>query len=178
MTDVLVTGDLTVEGIVTGGSSGSTSLKIAVLSDQRPSGTNGGDSLTNNYCSKPVNTVVDPHNLIDFDEPNGRFKINEPGTYYIEAFASTFRTNRNKLVLADWSNNVALTGTSCFNLTSGEGGHMSYIQDILIVTPETVKYRVLHYTERRQTINGLGHPTSQAGLNELYMNLTIIKISD
>ena len=180
MTDVLVTGNLTVEGIVTGGGGGSTSIKCAVLSDQKPSGTSGGATVVG-FQDRTLNTLDDPNNLITLDAGNVLFQFNETGTYYIEAYAEAVMADEHKMILTDSSNMALLIGTSTFSdrivPQRTRDAAMSSIQDLLTVTSTSQQYKIRHYVKYNDA-NGFGVPLSVSGINELYAYVAIIKIYD
>lgn len=173
MNDVLVTGDLQVNGTQTF----SLAFRVAMLYDKKTSGTAAGGSASAAMQDRTLNTVDDPDDLITLDGGNVLFSFNKLGTYLIQGKAPAYRTGTSKMFITNSSNTVMLIGSSSQTANSTVFDQCdSYISGILTVTSTTTQYKVRQYTLTAIATNGLGNAVS-TGNNELYTYLRIIKIT-
>lgn len=176
MTNVLITGDLRVEGA----SEVPSQLKCAILKDEKSSSSNGGASIAGDQ-DRTLNTLKDPYNLITLDAGNVLFSFNETGTYIIKASAPAYISGRHKCFLTDSTNTVVLTGSSQYQSIHMDARYnlmtLSTLSGILTVSSTATQYKLRHYIETARIAYGLGYRTN-SGQNNVYSQLIVIKISN
>lgn len=172
MTDVLITGDLTVNGTV------NVNAKCAFISDQKSSGTSAGTASTG-YADRTLNTLEDPYGLITLDAGNVLFSFNETGRYYIQAMVPSYATDRHRATLNLSDNTLITVGTGSYARSGGVKTctNFSRVEYILTVTSTSDQYKIRQYHQTSRTSTGLGFACS-TGSNEIYSSVLIIKLSD
>lgn len=147
---------------------------IAILRDEKASGTNGGSSAASTWNNRTINTEVsDIKNIVTLAS-NQFTPI--AGTYKIDVTAATHGGGGvHKLRLY----NVTQDTVVSYGL-NGRGPTQSQAYPTTLKTIFTANgtdaYRIDHYTNAAVANTGLGFPTSITGVNEIYLELVLEKI--
>jgi hypothetical protein len=147
---------------------------IAILRDEKSSGTNGGSSAASTWNNRTINTEVsDIKNIVTLAS-NQFTPI--AGTYKIDVSAATHGGGGvHKLRLY----NVTQDAVVAYGL-NGRGPTQSQAYPTTLKTIFTANgtdaYRIDHYTNAAVANTGLGFPTSITGVNEVYLELILEKI--
>lgn len=172
MTDVLITGNLVVQGNYNGFPS---SAESGILRDVKASGTGGGASITG-YNDRTINSVIDPSNIVTLDSGNVLFNFDQVGTYLIDATAVHYNGNRGKLVLTDSANTIQIIGGCSFGTSDTYLNVVNTRLYGLLTVPNTSdQYKLRHHIQIGVATNGLGVATS-SGEDEVYTQLIAIKL--
>lgn len=147
---------------------------IAILRDEKASGTNGGSAAATTWNARDLNTEVsDTKNIVSI--ASNQF-IPIAGTYKIQVSAAVHQgvgVNRLRLY------NVTAASAVSYGLNSRAPSVNQSIPATLstIFTANgTDAYRIEHYTNSAQATNGLGFPLSLPNINEVYLEVILEKI--
>lgn len=174
MTNVLITGDLTLVGSQ---NALTQTRSAAILSDVKSTGTDAGGSSATTTQDRTLNTLDDPDGLITLDGGNVLFSFNYTGTYLLQGKVPGYKCGTSKMFITDSSNSVQLLGISTNEIHSTVNVQInSHLSGILTVTSTSTQYKVRQYTSATEATDGLGH-SSGSGTNEIYTVLRIIKLS-
>lgn len=169
MTNVLVTGDLTIQNTSTGFPNQS---KVAILRDVKSSGTGAGTPVSG-IQDRTLNTVLDPYNIVTLDAGNVLFNFDELGTYLVQGSCTVYHGLRNRIFFTDSSNNILIYGSSTYGTPAAPDGVMKLrFSGIITVTSTSDQYKIRHYI---QTPGGLGVPNS-SGEDEVYVQCVVMKL--
>ena len=109
--NVAITGELTVNGANV--SAGSNTIRLAMLADQKSSGTDGGSYTQPNLVTRALNTIVsDPYSIIVVLASN-RFTLG-PGSYLIEAHVPGNNLNSFMGVIRNVTANTYVYGETMY----------------------------------------------------------------
>lgn len=150
--------------------------RIAILSDVKASGTNGGTPSTGSYQTRTLNTLNDPTGIVSNLSSN-QFTL-PAGSYYVQAEVPSYRAGYSKSKLRNITDGTdALLGSSIYDAddpTNGSTSGNSMIRGYITIASPKV-FEIQH----RVTINagtfGLGLATS-FGDNETYTQVVLTKI--
>ena len=170
----------------TGGSGGSGigTTKVAIISEQQSSGTNGGEFSSGSWVDRTLNTEVDPQSIVTFNSSNNYFAL-EAGSYKINwsAPAHAVDSHQTKLVYADnisFNSSSEILGTSeaCHDPLL-EGNNLvqtrSFGETVITIT-ETTYFKVQHRCTDTKPDTGFGVP-SNFGVNEVYTQISVQDLS-
>jgi hypothetical protein len=150
------------------GASAASTISYAQITDTKPQGVGGGNSVPATVTTRTLNTINTSAAWLSLN--SNQFTLT-PGTYYIEIFSEAVGTSLTRCWLHDVSNNqVALLGLSQ-RFASSSGGTLKVVGRVVITTSTTYEIRL--YTPSGIT-NGLGIPCNVDGLLETY---TIVNIT-
>jgi hypothetical protein len=162
----------------------SLTLKVAVLTDSKTSGTSGGAGVATTWSTRTLNTIaVDPNGLILQLESN-TFKL-AAGAYQIRAMAAFRHTGHTRMRIYDVTASAEATasagspvdvviGYSVSSEVSNQAN--TYIDLNLRVQPHKDNvYRLEYYIQSSGT-NHLGIPTSLANINEIFAICEITRL--
>jgi hypothetical protein len=162
----------------------SLTLKVAVLTDSKTSGTSGGNGVATTWSTRELNTIaVDPNGLILQLESN-TFKL-AAGAYQIRAMAAFRHTGHTRMRIYDVTASAEATasagspvdvviGYSVSSEVSNQAN--TYIDLNLRVQPHKDNvYRLEYYIQSSGT-NHLGIPTSLANIDEIYAICEITRL--
>lgn len=146
--------------------------RIAYISEQQTSGTNGGSSVATTWTTRTLNTKVDNTGIINSLSSNTI--VLDKGTYRISAQSPFYASNAVKLRLRNTTDNTtALVGGSYYCGTLGATATL----DGEITITSTKSFQIQYYTSTSAGTNGLGVSTA-SGEVELFTQVEIIKIKD
>ena len=169
----------------TEGSSGSGSgigtTKVALLSDVKSSGTDGGTFTAGSWVDRTLNTEVDPQNFVTLDSGNVYWSL-EAGTYRITWSTPAYNTNSHASALLYSTSNTfsssytAVEGSSEFDSAGIEPNSQTRsFGDTIITVSQTTYFKIQHKCTFSQSTNGLGNAT---GLQtEVYTQVSIQDLS-
>jgi hypothetical protein len=162
----------------------SLTLKVAVLTDSKTSGTSGGNGVATTWSTRELNTIaIDPNGLILQLESN-TFKL-AAGAYQIRAMAAFRHTGHTRMRIYDVTASAEATasagspvdvviGYSVSSEVSNQAN--TYIDLNLRVQPHKDNvYRLEYYIQSSGT-NHLGIPTSLANIDEIYAICEITRL--
>lgn len=145
--------------------------RVAYLSEQYASGTNGGTAVASTWTTKVLNTVVDNTGIVSSLASN-QFVL-PAGTYKITGFVALYRTNNSKIRLRNiTAGTTALVGSSVGGETTG---NVIPAIDGEVTITQTTTFALQYYCTTAYATAGLGAAMVSAE-NELYTQLAIIKI--
>ena len=153
-----------------GGGGSGLYTSFAILTDEKSTGTSGGSASATTWNARDLNTeVVDDDNIVTIPMSSNQFTpIAGDYEIFIRAVVrSTIGFNRLRLY------NVTGTATVDEGLDS-ESSQASFTCKFTANGTDT--YRIDHYTNTAQGVNGLGRPVSD-GTNERYMTIELRKLS-
>ena len=146
--------------------------KLAYLSDQKASGTNGGSS-SSGINTRVLNTISDPSSLISSFSAN-QF-ILPAGTYRMSAEAPASSSLQHRIRLRNISDSTTtLLGTSGYCPTAVSANTVSSIRGVFTITSSKT-FELQHYFNTAQATNGLGIAAT-SGENEVYTMIEIQKV--
>jgi hypothetical protein len=124
------------------------------VQDQKSSGTNGGSSSGDTWHKRDLNTVLT--NEISGASLSSSQVTLEDGTYYIEASAPAYRSNRHHLRLRDVTNGVTLLeGSSSYAKSNYNVQTRSVVVGRFELSAQTV-IELQHGIDDPKNVNGLG----------------------
>jgi hypothetical protein len=165
--------------VSSGGGSGSGTTKVALLSDVKSSGTNGGTFTSGSWVDRTLNTEVDPQNFVTLDSGNVYWSL-EAGTYRITWSAPGYNTNSHASALLystsnTFSSYTDVEGSSEFDSAGIEPNTQTRsFGDTIITVSQTTYFKIQHKCASSQSANGLGYATGfQVGHSEVYTQASI-----
>ena len=142
----------------------SLTLKIAVLTDSKASGTGGGTGVATTWTTRELNTIaVDPQGLIIQLESN-TFKL-AAGSYQVRSIAAFKHTRETRMRLYDVTNAVVIGYSVSVDVSNQSNQYLDL--NVRIAPHKDTVYRLEYYI----TASGadhLGVPTSLANIDETY----------
>lgn len=147
--------------------------QVCRISDQKSSGTAGGTFTAGAWQTRTLNTIEGDTSFASLS--SNQITL-QPGTYVINASATAWRVDENKLKLYDITNSAdkILGSNSISGSTDGTQVESSLAGKISI-TSSTI-YELRHYCKTTQASNGFG-TIMTIGVNELYAQVNIRKLS-
>jgi len=163
-----------------GGGSGTGTTKIAVLSEEQSSGTDGGGFTNNAWRDRTLNTEIDQQSFVTFSSSNNYFTL-DSGTYKINWSAPAHAVDRHqsKLLYAD---NASFTSSSeklgsseaCYDpITEGNSlvQTRSFGETVITIT-KTTYFKIQHRCTDTKSTTGFG-VASNFGVDEVYTQVVI-----
>jgi len=142
----------------------SLTLKIAVLTDSKASGTGGGTGVATTWTTRELNTLaVDPQGLIIQLESN-TFKL-AAGSYQVRAIAAFKHTRETRMRLYDVTNAVVIGYSVSVDVSNQSNQYLDL--NVRIAPHKDTVYRLEYYI----TVSGANHlgvPTSLANIDETF----------
>lgn len=165
----------------TEGSSGSGSgigtTKVALLSDVKSSGTDGGTFSPGDWRDRTLNTENDPQNFVTLESGNVSWSL-EAGTYRIAWNAPGYNVNLHKTQLvystnSDYSSaTTTIQGSSEFDSASIDPNTQTRsFGDTIVTVSQKTYFKIQHRCHTEQATYGLGAATSFAA--EVYTQVSI-----
>lgn len=171
-------------------------VRVAIIQDQKPSGTAGGKSLKNitadsthftadmteytadqttvTWVNRDLNTIVsDEHDIIE-SLAGSTFTLG-PGTYLIKATSVFHYTHGTLLQLHDATSDVKVAQSFNSYFENTVDGHLHVVG---WVEPRKKTSYQLEYQVGRETSDGLGRANSFAGQPEIYSTVEIYQMAD
>ena len=165
--------------------SGGGSGKVAILSDVKTAGTNGGDFNTGGWRNRELNTELDPESFVTFSSSNNYFELGE-GSYRISwsAPAHAVDMHQTRLTYANntgFSNSSKVYGTSeaCFDpiLEGNNNIQTRSFGETIITITETTYFKIQHRCQDSKSGSGFGlsQNFNNEGTNEAIYTQVIIQ---
>ena len=144
---------------------------LAILRDEKSSGTNGGGASATTWNNRDLNTeTYDPDGIVTISS-NQFTPVS--GDYEIEAFAPSRDTGASRLRLYNVTGTASVDeGMSCGAPTGSESLVTLRTQ---FTANGTDAYRIDHYTTAAKASTGLGQANSQA--TEVYLTIVLRKLN-
>lgn len=167
----LIASNVLVEDLRAGSSS--SSLSIAVLADEKSTGTAGGSSSATTWNNRNLQTEIsDTDNIVSISS-NQFTPI--AGTYLIFVSAVGHRVGSHRVRLYNVTG--AATVSEGLSVRSGNADTVGAIAALAhVFTANGDAYRIDHYTAAAQATDGLGSAVGD-GSNERYMEITLLKLA-
>ena len=157
----------------------SLTLKVAVLTDSKTSGTSGGTGVATTWSTRTLNTIaVDPNGLI-LDLTANQFKL-AAGAYQIRAMAAFRHTGHTRMRIYDVTASAeppvvdVIIGYSVSSEVSNQAN--TYIDLNLRVQPHKDNVYRLEYYISASGADHLGIPTSLANIDEIFAICEITRL--
>lgn len=147
---------------------------IAILRDEKSSGTNGGTSSSTTWNPRALNTEVsDAFNIVTLSSDKATLIA---GTYLIDVWACAGAASGTLHRLRAY--NVTGTATIAEGTNSvSDGGQRKYAHlRFLFTSNGSDEWRIDHYTVTGAATTGLGTPMT-LGSNEVYMEILVRRLS-
>lgn len=143
--------------------------RFALLSDEKPAGTNGGDVEGQRWLIRDLNKITGS-NINSWITLNSNTIILIPGYYFISGILPTLNVGKNQSRLYDITNDRALVyGNNSTSKTNQIIGHFR-------INSSTCSLRLETFCQRSRLKTGFGVAINNGG-PEIYSCITIKKIS-
>ena len=162
----------------------SLTLKVAVLTDSKTSGTSGGTGVATTWSTRTLNTIsVDPNGLILQLESN-TFKL-AAGAYQIRAMAAFLHTGHTRMRIYDVTASAEATASAGspvdviigYSVSVEVSNQANIYNDINVrVQPHKDNVYRLEYYISASGADHLGIPTSLANIDEIYAICEITRL--
>ena len=150
----------------------SLTLKIAVLTDSKTSGTSGGSGVATTWTTRDLNTIaIDPQGLILQLESN-TFKL-AAGSYQIRAIADFHHTRETRMRIYDVTNAVVIGYSVSVDVSNQSNQYLDI--NVRVAPHKDTVYRLEYYITSTGA-NHLGVPTSIAGVDETFAICEITRL--
>ena len=149
-------------------------MPYAKLSDQKSSGTPGGDFNSGAWRTRTLTEQIDTSGIVSV---NSNQFILQAGTYRTRGSAPAFRVNNHQARIQNITDGTTVDlGTSEFSDGgAGGSGNRSFIEtEFTIASAKT--FELQHYAQTTRATEGLGDPCG-FGVNEVYSVLEIWKVA-
>lgn len=144
------------------------------LRDEKPSGTNGGQSQAGTWVVRELNTVKT--NTISGVSLSSNQLTLPVGTYYIDASAPAFNVGRHKLRLTNVTDGLeVISGTSAWTNDDSNVISCSYVRGVFYVSGSAKVYNFQHQCART-TIDDSGFGKASSMGVEVYTEVMIWKV--
>ena len=150
-------------------------VKMAILQDQQPNGTDGGSRVASAWTTRVINTeVTDPDDLVTIG--SNQFTL-IPGKYHIQARQTFFTggtlTMRGRLFDVTNTAEVAISesGRKADETSNGE----LTVEAVVDINANTT-YEIQYYASSAEATTGLGIAANLAVGNEVYLTCVIQRI--
>jgi len=150
--------------------------KKAVITDQKPSGVNGGTFTQGSFITRTLNTIEGDTDIVSLN--SNQFTI-QPGTYLIWGSAPAYYVNYHKVQLYDITNSmIKVQGMSSYATIAGSTSSTkrSFFTAYAVLTVPTT-YEVRHRCSSTSASTGLGIASSM-GEVEIYTEVSIIQLEE
>jgi hypothetical protein len=171
--DGIVDTDMIAADAVTPAKIGSkTFTSYAIICDQKAQNTDGGTFTSGAWRTRDLNTeIADPDSIVSISL--NQFTLSSAGSYFIEAYASSFAVNENVARLYNATDSaVAQVGSHSYaRVASGDlGDSKSHIHARVTITGSTT-FEIQHRCADTRSTDGFGVASNLAV--EIY---TVVKI--
>jgi len=149
---------------------------VAILRDQRVSGTNGGTFVAGAWQTRTLNAeVADPSGHVALAA--NKFTLN-PGSYHITSYVPAYQVNGHKARLRNISDGTtAGEGTAGYckaGVGVSESNNISIISAYITISTQKI-FEIQHWCNTSNSL-GYGKATNIAGESEIYTVVEIMKI--
>lgn len=147
--------------------------KVAILTDVKPNGTDGGTSVSTTYVTRALNTLNDPNGIVTSLASN-QFTL-PAGQYHIEASAPAYVATNHRIRLRNITDSAtAILGTSEYTASTMNVMSRSFISDTITIGSSKT-FEIQHYVQTGNGGNGLGVRVNSSE-QEIYTTVKITKI--
>lgn len=144
----------------------------AIICDEKAQNTDGGTFTSGAWRTRDLNTeIADPDSIVSIS--SNQFTLSSAGSYFIEAYASSFAVNENVARLYNVTDSaVAQVGSHSYaRISSGDlGDSKSHLHARVTITGSTT-FEIQHRCADTRTTDGFGVASNLAV--EIY---TVVKI--
>ena len=145
-------------------------IAVAVIEDQKPSGTAGGSLPAGAWRTRDLNTITSDDDSIVTLSAN-QFTL-QAGTYLIEASAPSYVVSLHKIKLYNITDSTDdIIGTNAFSSTPDYGATRSFASGVINITSAKV-FEIQH----RCSDTGFIGNTCNFGVAEVYTQVKITKL--
>ena len=142
----------------------SLTLKVAVLTDTKASGTSGGTGVATTWTTRTLNTIQsDPNGLILQLESN-TFKL-AAGSYQVRNISAFRHTGKTRMRLYDVTNAVVIGYSVSVDVSNQSNQYLD--MNVRIIPHKDTVYRIEYYIATNGS-DHLGSPVSLATIDEIY----------
>ena len=147
-------------------------LKVAVLTDTKASGTSGGTGVATTWTTRELNTIQsDPNGLILQLESN-TFKL-AAGSYQVRNISAFRHTGKTRMRLYDITNAVVIGYSVSVDVSNQSNQYLD--MNVRIIPHKDTVYRIEYYIATNGT-DHLGSPVSLASIDETYTVCEITRL--
>lgn len=151
---------------------GDVALKVAIISHEETSGTNGGASSATTWNTRDMNTEVDSDTLVTL--ASSQFTITSAGTYLLEGWAVGHQVNSHRLRIRNISDTTTEAEGVNVIASATDGSNCTANIHAVVTIAGSKTFELQHYTQAADTF-GLGVAMT-LGTNEVFASLRIMKI--
>lgn len=147
--------------------------QVAILSDVKATGTNGGASTAGVFSTRTLNTISDPFGIVTSLSAN-QFVL-PAGEYIVEGSAPALSSADHKIRIRNITDSTNdIIGTEEFSASANTICTRSHVYGRLVLTsPKT--FELQHYVSAARSPDGFG-TGSGSGLSEVYSILKLTKV--
>ena len=150
----------------------SLTLKIAVLTDSKTSGTSGGTGVATTWTTRTLNTIQsDPNGLIIQLESN-TFKL-AAGSYQVRNISAFRHTGHTRMRVYDVTNAVVIGYSVSMEVSNQDNPYLD--MNVRIIPHKDTIYRIEYYISSSGA-DHLGVAASLATINEIYSVCEITRL--
>ena len=150
----------------------SLTLKIAVLTDSKASGTSGGTGVAAAWTTRELNTIQsDPNGLILQLESN-TFRL-AAGSYQVRNISAFHKTRETRMRLYDVTNGVVIGYSVSLDVQNQSNQYLD--MNVRIIPHKDTVYRLEYYITSSGATH-LGVPASLATIDEIYSVCEITRL--
>ena len=150
----------------------SLTLKVAVLTDSKTSGTSGGNGVATTWSTRTLNTIQsDPNGLIIQLESN-TFKL-AAGSYQVRNISAFKHTRETRMRLYDVTNGVVIGYSVSVDVSNQSNQYLD--MNVRIIPHKDTVYRLEYYITSSGS-DHLGVPASLATIDEIYSVCEITRL--
>ncbi len=145
-------------------------LKVAVVFESQPEGTEGGTFTSSAWQTRLLNTEQDPDGILSL---SGNQITLQAGTYYLKGIAPAYAVNRHKARFY----NVTTSAELCQGMNNFAGNFsVAEVDCIVTLTGETI-VQLEHQCQTTQSTNGFGSAAYFGStIKEVYSVVTVTKL--
>ena len=150
----------------------SLTLKVAVLTDTKASGTSGGTGVATTWTTRELNTIQsDPNGLIIQLESN-TFKL-AAGSYQVRNISAFRHTGKTRMRLYDVTNAVVIGYSVSVDVSNQSNQYLD--MNVRIIPHKDTVYQIEYYIATNGS-DHLGSPVSLATIDEIYSVCEITRL--
>ena len=150
-------------------------ISVAVIADQKSSGTDGGTFTSGDWRDRDLTTeLYDSDGIVSIESDSVSFTLGA-GTYQIVVVAPVLMVNNHKIRLYNTTDSsVIATGVSSYADTSATANN-AYLSIVFAITG-TKSFKIHHRCTTTKSTNGFGAAMAISGSVEIYTTVTISKL--
>ena len=133
-------------------------VSVAIIADQKSSGTHGGTFTSGSFQHRDLNTVLyDPDSIVSISSND--FTL-QAGSYFVRASAPAFRVNNNMCLLRNHTDSTNIqTGSSEFTSDQGYANNRSLVSARFTIAAAKA-LRITHKCQTTSSNQGFGSASS------------------